>query len=171
MNIIIYILSIPFIIKLCCERLSLVHKIIRCGYNLLGANIHTTSIIQNNVRIHGIKNFAISANSFIGSGCKFVAYDSKISIGSNCLIASECILITRNHIYSNIEEPIRNQGYKNAPITIEDDVWLGYRVIVLPGVTIGEGSIIAANSVVNCDIPPFSIYGGTPAKYIKNRGT
>ena len=55
---------------------------------------------------------------------------------------------------------IKDQGFEGAPITIEDDVWLGTHVVVLPGVTIGRGAIVSAGSVVNRDIPAWEIWGG-----------
>jgi acetyltransferase-like isoleucine patch superfamily enzyme len=54
-------------------------------------------------------------------------------------------------------------------IIVEDDVWIGTSCIVIKGVTIGKGSIVAAGSLVNKSIPPFQIWGGVPAKFIKNR--
>lgn len=65
-------------------------------------------------------------------------------------------------------EPFPLSLVVKAPVVIEDDVWIGYNVIILKGVHIGEGSIIGAGSVVTRDVPPFSVVGGNPAKVIKN---
>ena len=65
---------------------------------------------------------------------------------------------------------MRLQGFSNVkPVVIGDDVWLGRRAIILPGVCIGNGSIIGAGAVVTKDIPPFSVAVGVPAKVIKDR--
>ncbi|UCD33762.1 MAG: acyltransferase, partial [Desulfobacterales bacterium] len=66
-------------------------------------------------------------------------------------------------------EPMRYQPHTSKPIRIGRDVWIARGSCILPGVTIGEGSIIAANSVVTKDIPPYSIAAGVPARVIKNR--
>ena len=63
--------------------------------------------------------------------------------------------------------PIYYQGYIGDPICIEDEVWIGTHVIVLPGVTIGKGAIIAAGSVVNKNVPAYEIWGGSPARFLQ----
>ena len=66
--------------------------------------------------------------------------------------------------------PMRGQGSTPArKVTVSSDVWIGARVIILPGVTIGQGAIIAAGAVVTKDVPPFSVVGGVPARVIKFR--
>ena len=76
---------------------------------------------------------------------------------------------TANHNYFDLNIPIRYQGHTTGYIHIKRDVWIGSNVVILKDVTIGEGSIIAAGSVVNKDIPPFTIAGGVPIKIIKKR--
>lgn len=92
-----------------------------------------------------------------------------ISIGERCLIAANCQIIDGNGhdiSFPNVENRIHTSG-KSTPIIIEDDVWLGCGVTVLPGSFIGKGSIISAGSVVNKTIPPFSIAVGNPAIVIR----
>ena len=93
---------------------------------------------------------------------------SKISIGKNCLIAPFCYFVDSDH-GTDLGVLIREQSMITAPITVGDDVWLGAGVTVIKGVTIGSGAIIAAGSVVTKDIPPNTVYAGSPAKFIKNR--
>ena len=82
----------------------------------------------------------------------------------------DVVILTLNHEYSDIHKPIGWQGMKpRKKVTIGNDVWLGQRVMIMPGVTIGNGSIVAAGAVVTKDIPPYSIVGGVPAKVLKNR--
>lgn len=90
-------------------------------------------------------------------------------IGSNVLIAGGCMIIPANHMFQNINIPISKQGLSLGEIIINDDVWIGHGCTILSGVNIGSGSIIAAGSVVNKDVEPFSIYGGVPAKKLKDR--
>lgn len=138
-------------------------------WKIRGAKIGKNIKIQNNVQLNGCKNINIGDNCFLGEGVKLIAYDAPISIGHHCLIASDVILITRSHNYDDIHKNISEQGYKNKPIIIGSNVWIGFRCIILPGVIIGDGAIIAANSVVTKNIPPNKIYGGMPAQLIKER--
>lgn len=93
-----------------------------------------------------------------------------IHIGANALIGAYAYIISANHRHNRLDIPIRDQGYVGAPIRIEDDAWLGTHVVVLPGVTIGKGAVVAAGSVVTKDIPPYEVWGGVPAKFLKARG-
>lgn len=93
----------------------------------------------------------------------------KIHIGANCLIAANCQIIDGNGhdlSFPDVENRINTIGDARA-IIIEDNVWICANSIVLPGVTIGYGSVIAAGSVVVKDIPPMCVAGGNPAKIIK----
>lgn len=110
----------------------------------------------------------IGKRAFIGQNAYIGAYQP-IAIGDNSLIGAYSYIISANHVYENRSLPIRDQGFSGAPILIEEDVWIGTHVVVLPGVTIGKGAIIAAGSVVNKNVPPYEIWGGTPAKYLKTR--
>lgn len=86
-----------------------------------------------------------------------------VRIGSRVLIAANVTITTREH-------PVALPRWgvtKDAPIVIEDDVWIGAGAIVLPGVTIGRGAVIAAGAVVTADVPPFTVAGGVPARTIK----
>lgn len=74
-----------------------------------------------------------------------------------------------NHGFYTRDIPTKEQDYMDAPIVVEDDVWIGAGSIILSGVTIGKGAIIAAGAVVNKDVPPFAIVGGVPAKVLKYR--
>jgi acetyltransferase-like isoleucine patch superfamily enzyme len=97
------------------------------------------------------------------------AYQS-VTIGNNCLIAANCQIFDGNGhdtSFPNVENRINTTG-ASKPIVIEDNVWIGANSVVLPGVTIGQGSVISVNSVVTKDIPPMVIAGGNPAVIIKN---
>lgn len=117
-------------------------------------------------------------NLFIGNNVQINDYvhitaAQRVEIGNNVLIASKVYISDVSHgVYKGVNpsSPYQIPSERNLianPVIIEDNVWLGDGVCVLPGVTIGFGSIIGANSVVNVDIPPLSIYAGIPAKAIK----
>ena len=104
---------------------------------------------------------------FIGHACEFVC-NEKIIIGNNCLIASKTTFNNTGHEYK-ITANINTQPITTKPIILEDDVWIGTSCVILQGVTIGTGSIVAAGSVVNKSIPANEIWAGVPARFIKKR--
>lgn len=112
----------------------------------------------------------IGKNCSINSFCHFSG-NGNISIEDNVLIAAQCVLVSANHNFESIEQPLCFQGETRAPIVIEDNCWLGAGVKVLAGVTIGHDSVIGAGAVVNKDIPPFSVAVGVPAKVLYDRRT
>jgi|ERR1035437_2763527 acetyltransferase-like isoleucine patch superfamily enzyme len=132
----------------------------------------------------GVRVRLNSKNKLIIGNYFYIGRDSQIQcdaqIGDYVMLGNKVGLIGRyDHNYQQIGVPIRlashiqdsNYNWKGLTlrVEIEDDVWVGYGSIILSGVKIGQGSIIAAGSVVTKDIEPFSIYGGIPAKKIGNR--
>jgi acetyltransferase-like isoleucine patch superfamily enzyme len=107
-------------------------------------------------------------NSYCDSYCIFGVND-RISIGRDVMIASMVSIRDTNHVYESRKKPMNAQGISTRPVTIGDDVWIGHGAVILSGVSIGEGSIIAAGAVVTGDIPAFVMAGGVPAKIIKMR--
>lgn len=108
------------------------------------------------------KNTHIGERLFMNSGCKFQDQGG-IFIGNDCLLGHNVTLCSINHN----PDPDRRGDMEFKPIRIEDKVWLGANVTVCPGVTIGEGAIVAAGAVVTKDVAPRTVVGGVPAKYIK----
>lgn len=94
----------------------------------------------------------------------------KVSIGRFCLIAPEVAIIGADHSFSEVGVPTCFAGREELPRTlIGEDVWIGQRAIIKVGVHIGDGAIVAAGSVVTKDVEPYTIVGGNPAKFIRNR--
>ena len=93
----------------------------------------------------------------------------QITIGSGTSIGEFTSIRDYNHKFNDPEIPIKSSIYLGAPIVIGEDCWIARGCVILPGVTIGDGAIVAANSVVNKDVEPYSIVGGVPAKLIKYR--
>ena len=108
----------------------------------------------------------------VGDYCGFngmkVLGHGKVIIGSHFHSGIECMMLTSNHNYEGTMIPYDHTHVKKV-INIGDCVWLGNRVMIVGNVSIGEGSIIAAGSVVCKDVPPLAIVGGNPAKIIKYR--
>ena len=94
---------------------------------------------------------------------------SHIDIGDDCILAPYVHIIAGNHRFDDVSKPINEQGGVSKPIRVGRDCWIGSKAIVMGGVTIGEGSVIGAGSVVTKDIPPYSIAVGVPAKVVGSR--
>lgn len=92
-----------------------------------------------------------------------------LTIGNFIMIGPNCVIVTIGHGYKRTDIPMYAQPFEYGPIVIEDDVWIGASAVISPGVRIGRGSIIAAGAVVVKDVPPFSVFGGVPAKLLWTR--
>ncbi len=92
-----------------------------------------------------------------------------IHIGDDVMIAAGCKFIDHDHGFAARDQPMVRQPIATAPIHIDNNVWIGANAIVLKGVHIGSGSVIAAGAVVRKDVPANQIWGGVPARYIKDR--
>lgn len=90
-----------------------------------------------------------------------------VSIGNHVNLAQNVTVTGLNHNFEDVKKRIDEQGVSTNPIVIEDDVWVGANVVILPGVTLGKHCVVAAGSVVNRSVPPFSVCAGTPARVVK----
>lgn len=139
----------------------------------IGANFHA----GRDVFMWAKHNISIGDNFYIG---KYSIIECDTQIGNNVILANHVSLIGRyDHHYQQIGVPtrlssqIRDKDYNwkglDEKIVIEDDVWIGLGAIILSGVKIGQGSIVAAGSIVTKEVDAYSIYAGNPAKKIRNR--
>lgn len=113
--------------------------------------------------------YNIEIGDFSGIGVNAVIPDGS-KIGNNVMMGPNCFVLSRNHKFDRTDIPMRLQGYTEPkPIIIDDDVWIGQNVTFTIGRHIYEGTVVAANSVVTKDFPPYSVIGGNPAKLIKMR--
>ena len=136
------------------------------GRRLLGALGAYPHIGPRNIFRDG-RNVKIGRNYSAGM---FTCYGGgPITIGDNVRVASFVIFETTNHNFGDVTRPICTQGVLRKPIVIGNDVWIGQRVTVLGGVSVGDGAVLASGAVVTKDVPPFSIVGGVPAKVIGTR--
>ncbi len=114
----------------------------------------------------------VNRNTVLGNNVNFnglrIAGNGPVSIGDNFHSGRECLFETQNHNFEGNAIPY-DDTYILKDIIIEENVWLGDRVMILGGVTVGEGAIIQAGAVVVSDIPPCAIAGGNPAKVFKYR--
>ncbi|MCQ1948746.1 sugar O-acetyltransferase [Arthrobacter sp. zg-Y859] len=109
------------------------------------------------------KNISLGRRVFINAGCRFQDQGG-IRIGDDCLIGHNVVLATLNHDLS----PAHRADMHPAPVTLGRNVWLGSNVTVLPGVTIGDDSVVAAGAVVTKDVPARSLAVGSPARVIRS---
>lgn len=131
----------------------------QCGQNV---NVHQGAVFGTgrNLRVGNESNLGVNARINGRGG---------VSLGEHVLMGPDIIIYSGTHTFSDISVPIQKQEMRYAPVIVGNDVWLGARVIIMPGVTIGDGCIVGANSVVTKDLPPYSICAGTPARVIKYR--
>ena len=92
-----------------------------------------------------------------------------VIIGDRTLIGYRAQIISANHRVPEARGRIFGSGHERAPVVIGEDVWIGGNSMIMPGVTVGDGAVVAAGSVVTADVEPFAIVGGVPAKKIKDR--
>ena len=113
------------------------------------------------------RNVEIGDYSGIGDYCTI---PNNAKIGKYVMMGPEVFMTASNHVFASTDKPMIMQGMSTTrPIEIEDDCWIGARVIITPGRKIGRGSIVGAGAVVTKDVEQFSIVGGNPAKAIKSR--
>ena len=125
--------------------------------------------IGRSVNVPNPASLSIGDNVIINAEVYLISSDSTITLGDNCLIAPRCFIQTLNHNFENRYKTISQQGSRSAPITIGNDCWLAYNAVILPGVAISQGCVIAACSVVTKDTEEFSVLAGIPAKKINQR--
>lgn len=148
------------------SRMSFGSKKLRafCGRLLLdhcGKNVNIEKGAQFSYDISLGDNSGIGVNALISS---------KVTIGDDVMMGPDCIILTANHGMERNGVPMWKQKHEQPrPVVIGNDVWIGARVIILPGVHIGDGCIIGAGSVVTKDVEPYSIVAGNPARLIGKR--
>lgn len=110
----------------------------------------------------------VGNNSSIGPYA-YIGCSGYIEIGDNVMMSPRVSIYSENHNFSETEFPMIEQGVTRSFVKIEDDCWIAANAVILAGVTVGKGSVVAAGSIVTKDVPPYSIVAGNPAKIIKNR--
>ena len=133
----------------------------------LFARCGTRVNIDRRARFGSGKSVEIGDGSGIGRDAWIVG---GLTVGDDVLMGPQVIILARNHAFSDKTRLIKDQGYMpENRIVIGDDVWIGARVILLPGVKIGRGAVVGAGSVVTKDVPPGAVVGGNPARVVGQR--
>ena len=140
----------------------------RILYRMAGISVGKGTIIMGKIRLTGEGN--ITNNLIIGQNCvinELITFNlgEKVTIEDNTSIGMDCLFLTISHQIGTSK--FRGGEIESRPIKISKGAWIGARVILFPGVFIGEGAVIGAGSVVTKDIPPDVLAAGAPAKVIK----
>lgn len=172
------------------KRSKILHKshISLTGTTIIEDNVYINALCKLGIKVG--KNVSIGRNSIIectgvirelGEGLiigdnvgiapnAFIAVRGIVEIGENTIFGPGVSIHAENHVFSDIDKPIRLQGATRKGISIGSDCWVGSKAVILDGSSIGNGCIIAAGAVVNKCFPDNTIIGGVPAKIIKFRG-
>jgi maltose O-acetyltransferase len=133
---------------------------------LLLAECGTHVNIEKGADFGSGRHVRLGDNSGIGIDC----HVGHVTIGRDVMMGPECLVLSRNHRFDDVSRPMWQQGWSDPePVVIGDDVWMGARVIIMPGVRVGRGAILAAGAVVTKDVHEYAIVGGCPARVIGSR--
>jgi acetyltransferase-like isoleucine patch superfamily enzyme len=145
--------------RLWLDNISAVPRLKACGEG---------TVIEPSACFNSPENISIGSNCHINRFCSIWASpNSKITIGDNGLMGPGVSIFSSNHGRNDTGAPMVEQEYEEKDVTIGNDVWLGAHAVILPGVTIGDSSVVAAGAVVSRDVPDGAVVGGVPAKLIK----
>lgn len=143
-----------------CDEFGQSQQLIRQLFKKIGE----TSVVKPPFHCEFGKQISIGEKSFINMGVTMLD-GANITIGNNVMVGPSTQFYTASHSMNHLER--REWEAFCKPINIEDDVWIGGNVVINQGVTIGARSIVAANSVINQDVPSDCVVGGTPARVLK----
>lgn len=148
-------------------RYSYFNKVRPKLYRIAGLNIEQGTRITGplSLRADTTHKIYIGTNSYFNSETRFGCQDSDIKIGNNVLVGPRVSFESASH--NVIFEEGKGRGFFTQEIVIQDKVWIGAGAIILQGVTIEEGAVVAAGAVVNKDVKKYTVVGGVPARVIK----
>ena len=126
-------------------------------------------VIHDNVLFKYPSDISVGSNAHFGSGAVIVGKGG-LAIGSDVLVGHGSKIVTTKHNFERTDIPIRLQGISSSPVSIGNDVWLGFDVVILDGSNIGDGCVLAAGAVAKGDFAKRSIVAGVPATIIRRRG-
>ena len=125
--------------------------------------------LGSKVYVSNPQNIYIGERTYINGGMLYATPNARIEIGKDCLISYNVHIRTDMHNYMDSDKCINQQGTTERDVIIEDDVWVGYGVTIMPGVRVAKGSVIGAGAVLTKSTEPYSVYAGVPAQKIKRR--
>lgn len=129
----------------------------------------THVIIDKRFYCWGKSNVEIGSYTYINHDVEIDAQYNRVVIGKYVIIGSYVYIGTVNHGFTSYSLPIQKQNIISGKVEIGDDVWIGTKAVILPGIIVGRGAIIGAGAVVTKNVPAFAIVGGVPAKVLRFR--
>lgn len=135
----------------------------------LASEVGPNVSVREGVYLLGATGLSIGENVSIHPMC-YIDATGGLTIGDNVSIAHGTTIMSTTHEFDDVDILINEQGVTALPTTIGENVWIGAQVVVVAGVSIGSGCVVAANSVVTHDLPPGSVAAGSPARVIRQRG-
>jgi len=130
----------------------------------MGANCRLAS----GMRISSPENLTLGDGVIIQGGT-LIHCEGGVTIGSHAVISYECAIWTDNHRYLDGAKLPFDETSLGEAVTVGECVWMGFRSMIVPGVTIGEGAVVAMGAVVASDVPPLAVVAGCPARVVKMR--
>lgn len=140
-----------------------VHGIRISALRIFGANVDSDAVVYHGFQVRSARNLTIGARTSVGDGAILDARGG-LTLGSDVNLSTQVMIWTAQHDWKSPDF-----SYMEAPVTVGDRAWIGPRAVLLPGARIGEGAVIAAGSIVRGAVPPFTLVGGVPAKFISDR--
>ena len=157
-------------IKKGCRKVF-VEPLLKRTFGFCGKNVH----IPKGCDFSGGKNISVGNNVFFGLNNTILSAKAKLIIKDNVMFGPNVTVITGDHRIDILDRPMcsitddEKLPENDQDVVIEEDVWVGAGATILKGVTIGNGSVVAAGALVKKDVPPYAVVGGVPAKIIKMR--
>ena len=129
------------------------------------------SVLERDVRLVGAENIEIGEYVYIRYGCRLYAQGAPLRIGRGTVLSYNVQIFTRNHNYDSpdLKYLPYDERFHDEPVTIGEYVWIGANVMIMPGVHVGDGAVLAAGAVVTKDVPECAVVGGNPARILKYR--
>lgn len=158
---------------------------------LRGARVGAGSYVSPRATLREHNRIVIGGRTLVGRHVELIPQHGSIQIGNDCsvnnfvimygaggiTIHDECriatgvVIVAFNHNFTDAQQPIHSQPVSAQGVLVESDVWIGARAILLDGVTVGQGSVIGAGSVVTRDVPEYCVVAGNPARFLRRRGS
>ena len=152
----------------CMPRFRILNEIKSIFIRLHGSSAGKRVVYYPGIKISPSTNIVLGDDVDLAWGV-LITTSGNVSIGDRTLVGYGTKILSSNHIIPSGKSKIFGAGHSQAPVTIYNDVWIGANVTILPGVTIHEGAVVAAGSVVTKNVEAYTIVGGIPAKIIKRR--
>jgi len=153
----------------CGRRVRFGDQIIVSGFRSIRIGEQTSIMSGSYLYAHNSSGLTIGSRCSFNHNVQIGAAEGEIVIGDDVLIGPNVVLRASNHVFDDPSIPIRSQGHRFGRIIIGNDVWIGSNVVVTSGVTIGDGCVVGAGSVVTRDLQPMTVCVGSPARAIRSR--